>query len=122
MDRSLSTSARTYELDAGISSSVSLEVGELEVPPTEPVQGKIITPSADGLKYRVERPVEEMIMVSGATKMESVVGKPAEKSTLTPGPVDCEIDDLLAWRRSRVSLAETKRSVAHIARQFEADV
>lgn len=122
VDRSLSTSARTYELDAGISSSVSLEVGELEVPPTEPVQGKIITPSADGLKYRVERPVEEMIMVSGATKMESVVGKPAEKSTLTPGPVDCEIDDLLAWRRSRVSLAETKRSVAHIARQFEADV
>ncbi|KAE8422764.1 hypothetical protein BDV36DRAFT_194482 [Aspergillus pseudocaelatus] len=122
VDHSLSTPRRTYELDAGISSSVSLEVGELEATPTEPVQGKIMAPSGDGLEYHVERPIEEIIMVSGATKLESIEGKPAKKGTLTPGTVDCEIDDLLAWRRSRGSIAETKRSVVHIARQFEGDV
>ncbi|KAE8141239.1 hypothetical protein BDV38DRAFT_237618 [Aspergillus pseudotamarii] len=122
VDLSLSTSERTYELDAGVSSSVSLEVSELEVIPTEPVQGKILAPSGNRLEYRVHRPIEEMVMVSGATKLESVVSKATEKRTLAPGTVDCEIDDLLAWRRSRGSIAESKRSVVHIARQFDGDV
>ncbi|KAF7590807.1 hypothetical protein BBP40_002329 [Aspergillus hancockii] len=102
VDSSQSTPSRLYELDTEGTSSASLE-------------GK-------GLAFIPAEPVRERIVVSNVTKLDSVVDKPTEKITVDSGVVDCEMDDLLAWRRSRRAVAVTKQSVIHVSRESDTGV
>ncbi|OGM42769.1 hypothetical protein ABOM_008150 [Aspergillus bombycis] len=119
VDTSLSKPPRTYELDAGLISSASLEVSELEVIPADPARGIMVSSGGNEFKCVVEGPVEEKTMVSSSTKLHTVVGKPAEKNMVGSDALDCEMDDLLAWRRSRGPIADTKLPVLRISREFD---
>lgn len=92
---------RTFELEAGVPSRVSLET-------RDDSSIRLDGPPGRGEKeFLVERPPEKTRGLAGRT--------PKETSPVTAGVVNGEVQDLLAWRRSRILDTETKQSFVHMS-------
>ncbi|KAE8381243.1 hypothetical protein BDV26DRAFT_101925 [Aspergillus bertholletiae] len=118
IDLSQPTPSRMYELEAGLTSNAVLEPCELEVVLDAPAWGKVVGSDADEPECVVEWPGKQKTMVSSATKQDSVRANTpaADSNNVDLSAMDCEMNDLLEWRRSRGPMVDTKRSVVHLSR------
>ncbi|KAI9037069.1 uncharacterized protein KD926_000855 [Aspergillus affinis] len=106
---------RRFELEAGVPPSVSLETRDNNIPLDGPARGDIVAPPGGGGKgFLVERPHEKIVGM-GAETPGSAMRKPEEKNPVNAGAVNGEMHDLLAWRRSRNPVTETKRSSIYMS-------
>ncbi|KAK1142196.1 hypothetical protein N8T08_008122 [Aspergillus melleus] len=106
---------RRFELEAGVPPRASLETRVDSIVLDGPGRGSIVAPPARGEKeFLVERPHETIVRL-GAETPGSAIRTPKEKSPVTAGVVNGEVEDLLAWRRSRKLDIETKQSFIHMS-------
>ncbi|PLB53310.1 hypothetical protein P170DRAFT_507978 [Aspergillus steynii IBT 23096] len=100
-----------FELDAEVTARVaSAGAREFEIFPADYAQGKGAWAGGEGLKGAREKPGEEKIVAYKDENVDSGVAKQAEENA-----VECEMDDLLAWRRSRRPTSEVNPSVVCIS-------
>jgi hypothetical protein len=110
-----------YELDARIPSGGHFDVQELDSVVVKPSE-KIAVPDMNEVKPVVSKHVEGKIVVSDVAKLDTTVGERLEERTEFSGVVNYEMDELLAWRRSRGAAGPIKRPMVHRARDSDASL